>query len=400
MVSRRTHQKSRKGCQNCKKRRIKCDEQKPACSNCLKHSIECDYAFGLQRASATRHATTSENPDGISNLSTEQVSQHDQDGAEGLRRNDDGFTRRLHVEDLEFLHHYTTETCHTLSDRLESQALWQRNVVHEAFSNEFLLRGILAISALHLSGLKPAKQEYLKLVAERHQNQALLSFRAAIDDIDAESCSAFFAMSSLIVVYAFASMQPSGNVDAAELKLSSLESLPLIRGVNSILQTVWPRIIRGSLAGLVEDNFELRSISELPEALEERLGRLFDLCGQNDLSSDADYGLKHAIAELRSCYAKFYHKSASNCEVSITFLWPVVVRPAFISALQDLKPEALIVSAFYCVLLHHLNGYWWMNGRGRCLLNTIRQSLDEQWLQWVQWPTAVIEENATPLRNV
>ncbi|KAK2602993.1 hypothetical protein N8I77_009484 [Diaporthe amygdali] len=41
--TRRTHHKSRHGCKNCKLRRIKCDETKPTCENCIKFRIPCSF---------------------------------------------------------------------------------------------------------------------------------------------------------------------------------------------------------------------------------------------------------------------------------------------------------------------------------------------------------------------
>ncbi|KAL5593603.1 hypothetical protein FOBRF1_012705 [Fusarium oxysporum] len=38
-----SHTKSRKGCQQCKKRKVKCDEQRPACFNCSRLQEECKY---------------------------------------------------------------------------------------------------------------------------------------------------------------------------------------------------------------------------------------------------------------------------------------------------------------------------------------------------------------------
>lgn len=40
---RKYHQKSRSGCSTCKKRRVKCDEQKPLCGNCVKLNLDCGY---------------------------------------------------------------------------------------------------------------------------------------------------------------------------------------------------------------------------------------------------------------------------------------------------------------------------------------------------------------------
>ncbi|WEW59227.1 hypothetical protein PRK78_004696 [Emydomyces testavorans] len=44
--SRKPHRKSRTGCGNCKKRRVKCDETKPHCQKCESYGVSCDYAAG------------------------------------------------------------------------------------------------------------------------------------------------------------------------------------------------------------------------------------------------------------------------------------------------------------------------------------------------------------------
>ncbi|KAI1657427.1 hypothetical protein F4813DRAFT_389604 [Daldinia decipiens] len=40
---RRGHTKSRRGCYNCKRRRIKCQETRPACAHCTKTGLKCEY---------------------------------------------------------------------------------------------------------------------------------------------------------------------------------------------------------------------------------------------------------------------------------------------------------------------------------------------------------------------
>ncbi|CAN3373448.1 hypothetical protein DIRU0_C24674 [Diutina rugosa] len=41
---RRPHSKSRMGCDNCKRRRIKCSEQFPQCIECTRHKVVCSYS--------------------------------------------------------------------------------------------------------------------------------------------------------------------------------------------------------------------------------------------------------------------------------------------------------------------------------------------------------------------
>jgi hypothetical protein len=42
-LERRGHTKSRRGCFNCKRRRIKCQENRPACGHCVKTGLKCEY---------------------------------------------------------------------------------------------------------------------------------------------------------------------------------------------------------------------------------------------------------------------------------------------------------------------------------------------------------------------
>jgi hypothetical protein len=42
-LERRGHTKSRRGCYNCKRRRIKCQESRPACGHCVKTGLKCEY---------------------------------------------------------------------------------------------------------------------------------------------------------------------------------------------------------------------------------------------------------------------------------------------------------------------------------------------------------------------
>ncbi|KAH8677410.1 C6 zinc finger protein [Xylariales sp. PMI_506] len=42
-LERRGHTKSRRGCYNCKRRRIKCQETRPACGHCVKTGLSCEY---------------------------------------------------------------------------------------------------------------------------------------------------------------------------------------------------------------------------------------------------------------------------------------------------------------------------------------------------------------------
>lgn len=306
----------------------------------------------------------------------------------------------LQMEDLELLHHFTTETCYTLSDRPESHELWRVNALQVAFQHDFLMRGILAISALHLRYLRPVKQNHYSQIAIKQQDAALGSFRAIMSNMDESNCDAFFALSSLIVVYGFGSPMSSDSLGMFSYNgQDSDEWLPLIRGVNSILQTVWPWIKNGRLSGLLHDHQQEPPQKELPNVLDEQLSQLEKLCENSADGQEAIEAYRSALATLRMSFVRMNNRPPYECEVSIAFLWPVMVPQEYASMLNMRRPEALIILAHYCIILHHLNDYWWVRGWAMHIIENIQQELDEDWRYWIQWPTSVITVDEKILTN-
>ncbi|KAK9322799.1 hypothetical protein V1517DRAFT_322143 [Lipomyces orientalis] len=203
---RKSHIKSRKGCSNCKRRRIKCDEEHPQCFNCLKHGVNCDYLVQPRQAGQPPSADKSEtNPikkefapvDAISPSSS--VSSPDiassglplTPGAVPVSASTptpsnithgrslpsslptpplavatplpaavarapvvpESEFATLHMAQLELLHHFLTVTSPTLSDVTDGD-LWLTQIPAMAFRHEFLMYAILTIAATHMRFLQ------------------------------------------------------------------------------------------------------------------------------------------------------------------------------------------------------------------------------------------------------
>jgi hypothetical protein len=65
-IPRKGHTKSRRGCFNCKRRRIKCNERHPECNHCIKAGLSCEYPANIIQA--TQRSTNSPNPHEVANL--------------------------------------------------------------------------------------------------------------------------------------------------------------------------------------------------------------------------------------------------------------------------------------------------------------------------------------------
>ncbi|KAL9004357.1 MAG: hypothetical protein Q9188_002829 [Gyalolechia gomerana] len=389
MVSRRSHQKSRTGCAQCKKRRIKCDEVRPACSNCIKHSITCDFQSGNSDTTSPLHPPKliEQTSDSKSPGSARADKKPKPVISNGLQPGE------LQMGDLELLHQFVTETCYTTSNRPDSHDLWRIVVPKEGFSHDFLMRGVLAVAALHLSHLRPDQAAHYQHIAHSHQDRALGRFQAAMNTMTESNCHAFFALSSLIVVYEFASPRTPGTLAFTYESQDSTNWLAMIRGVNSILLPSWPWVENGPLRGLLQPGVFDTSETRLPKPADHQLRQLAELCETASGGDEAIEAYTEAVKALRKCFAKIFTRSSVECEIATAFTWPVEVPDKFIQLLQARSPEALVILAHYCVVLHHLDNYWWLNGWAAQVMENISNELTELWRDWIQWPSTVIARN-------
>lgn len=306
----------------------------------------------------------------------------------------------FNMRDLELLHHFTTETCFTLSNQPLSHRLWQSAVPREGFQHQFLMHGILAVAALHLSCLKPEQQEAYRRTAAQHQDLALSRFRSVVPTITESNCHAIFALSSLIVVFAFAAPRARNSLAFTDDSEEPTGWLSLIRGVRSILMSVWPWVKNGGLGGLLPDGIQQPNPRELSESADHQINKLSRFCEDASGEPEAVEAYREAVDGLRTCYLKLYTKASTECEVSIAFLWPTMIPQKFVNMLNCRAPEALIVLAHYCVILHHLDRYWWKTGWTVHLLENICRVLDPSWHSWMEWPTSMIQKEQCSWRIV
>ncbi|KAK2767675.1 hypothetical protein FQN54_003833 [Arachnomyces sp. PD_36] len=193
MPSRRPHNKSRKGCSQCKKRRIKCDEIRPQCSNCQDYKSRCLYPLPVVNYSvSTEHQANSQGPRAfispvLSNIipsflpGDKQVRyQYHGPGDSGkLESWVSGYSSHCTVHEL--LHRYTCLVYNTLSTITSQRKVWQTDVVQLGFGHKFLLRIILTTSALHLAHLQSQDSRRYMLEATFYHTAALAEFRQILN---------------------------------------------------------------------------------------------------------------------------------------------------------------------------------------------------------------------------
>lgn len=146
----------------------------------------------------------------------------------------------------------------------------------------------------------------------------------------------------------------------------------------------------GPLRGLLQPGVINTVDTRLPKPAEQQLRALADMCESAAGGEEAVEAYMQAVKALRKCYVKIFTRASVECEVATALTWPVEVPDAFLELLKARAPEALIILAHYCVVLHHLDGYWWMRGWGAHLIENIYNELNGSYREWTRWPSETI----------
>lgn len=205
---RRSHLKSRTGCRTCKARKIKvssgrqsickcvsrrrtwqntslctslsshsprltrleqCDEQRPSCRNCLKRRADCEF---LSESSV------------YPNFGTK-----------------DEAALTLNMLDLQLMHHFTTSTYATLFCYPPVRHFWRGEAVQMGFRCDYVMRAILAVSALHLAYHSPERREMYTSTALTYHRIASRQAMGLMSDLKEENASNLFIFSILTMFF-------------------------------------------------------------------------------------------------------------------------------------------------------------------------------------------------------
>ncbi|KAL6820212.1 hypothetical protein J3E69DRAFT_53022 [Trichoderma sp. SZMC 28015] len=124
-LSRRGHFKSRLGCFNCKRRRVKCNELRPSCSPCCRLGLNCSYPTPASSSSASSSSTSSS-----SSLAPRAA------------------LSGIALEDLRFYHQFLLAAFPTLP--LKAKDVWM-DAAAMSHQYDYLAHAVLGLGASHLS---------------------------------------------------------------------------------------------------------------------------------------------------------------------------------------------------------------------------------------------------------
>ncbi|KPI38229.1 uncharacterized protein AB675_983 [Cyphellophora attinorum] len=165
---RKGHTKSRNGCMQCKKRKIKCGEEKPCCANCSHRGNSCEYAE-LFRASSGKLAGHIRKHQPISIFVTNL-------GASDFAARSPEM--RFCLREMRFFHHFIMNVPHPLP--LGNRKIWANDIPQISHQHKYLMHAMLALGAAELNIERPDALVHAEVL--KHRGRAIAGLQHALKD--------------------------------------------------------------------------------------------------------------------------------------------------------------------------------------------------------------------------
>lgn len=232
---RRPHNKSRRGCLTCKRRRVKCDETHPICKNCQHLDLEC--SFTVPAASAAG-ASTAPGPNTANALSP-----------------------GVNTLDIQLFHHYTKVVWKTIVQAgISNEQIWSIDIPQLAFEFPFLMHSVLTFAATHFARFQqdPATCTSMAQVVTFYRADALKLLSEEVRNVTPLNLDALVAASILLILDALANASPDSAASPSSLPASAW--LHHVRGAATILTAVGPPTPESRFYSLV--NVDLSDLAQ------------------------------------------------------------------------------------------------------------------------------------------
>nr|UWK21993.1 hypothetical protein HRODM_g2 [Trichoderma rodmanii] len=185
-LSRRGHFKSRLGCFNCKRRRVKCNEVRPACSPCTRLGLNCSYPTPASTSSSS-FSSSSSSP--ASSLTPRAA------------------LPNLALEDLRFYHQFLLAAFPTLP--LKAKDVWM-DAAAMSHQYDYLAHAVLGLGASHLS--QHGNVDYTSQ-ALQHRITAMKLVNEQLDQPPTKPADADALLAAVICLVTQSSLMPDSMID-------------------------------------------------------------------------------------------------------------------------------------------------------------------------------------------
>ncbi|XEU99354.1 hypothetical protein FSHL1_004641 [Fusarium sambucinum] len=398
---RQAHRKSRGGCIECKRRHIKCGEEKPQCRSCVIRDLSCLYQH--HRCSSLREESSRKAPklesdqeSCFSALSEGNRSLSVPTSLDSLAVTTDVFT----LHELDILHHWTAITSQIMCTQLAPNQGWDITIPQLGFQYPFVLYGTLSVASLQRALSDPEDiQGHMAAATNYHANavQRFLATQAVTSQHSDMTLDAMFAFSIIDTIYVFATYGTLSRQSEPTSRPSHILELDWIRDIRSVRALLKPfndKIREGCLSEF--ENLEAYEDWDVNHGSVNGDNELLDLQVSYEGCSSADIELYNStIKLLRSCrpyitsLGDVSTDDARHARLNPHWITPLIflqeVSEEFVDKLCQRQPPALLILSFFGAMLSAYDTIWFMEGWALEIVSAVDSALGDYWAPYTAW---------------
>lgn len=221
------------------------------------------------------------------------------------------------------------------------------------------------------------------------QTRALTLFNEASQEVSEATCTPMFLFSSLLGIHVLCDTLQGPRESLGAVLDRFITYLTIHRGVRAVTAKSWSTIKKsgfGPLLQEVEDAFLTDENNTEPTDI---LNRMIE---ENTSPSSAGK-YRRAISQLQQSFSLHTTlKRANGRQLDAVIAFCLRVDDEYIHLLKQRHPEALVVLAFFAVLLHWNRTAWVIGDGGQYLIQSITHHLGSHWAEWLRWPNLVLQD--------
>ncbi|KAI0185033.1 hypothetical protein EV127DRAFT_442548 [Xylaria flabelliformis] len=384
--TKRFHTKSRNGCGQCKRRRVRCDCQGPVCSNCQRRNEFCDYlqdydpqspqleAFRRRAQITLSQSNHASLPMKIATFMDENLCLSSY--ADLVVSLD--YTP-ISAKERELLAHTTAFFLRTdWAPFTPTQG--DSSYTHKSLG--YLLPTISSLCAIHRAVHREPESLDTYVKAVQHHITASARFRHVERGIHEGNWLPVLMFGVGHIMFNFAAAQSMPDCD-----FDLLDIFHVLRGTAEI----------GDQIGVFLEKSKLRSILENRRREIDKVFALDDITQAIDRLSQAQHPestteptrthCDHAVETLK-WWARFVRGTPKNWKQFI--LWPASVTDGFVTALREKQPVALLVYIYWCVVMHSAPTRWYANGWHQRVTVAATSYIGPEYRALLEWPSLAL----------
>jgi hypothetical protein len=267
-----------------------------------------------------------------------------------------------------------------------------------SLTTPYVMEQLLAYAAAHKSTKDPANRPWLLEEAMRLQTRALATYNSVEPRLSEETYLPMFLYSSLLAHHIVFDITSYMKNDLGSAIGWMSHSIAIHRGLMTMAREAWPWFLEEAkdvfsracrreaepipTSGVTRNECQLL-LARLRASATLKSPAMDDLCLAVELLQDRFDAAAGSPGDMHSSWAVLQDYMS-------------VIPTGYVDMLNRHEPEALVVFAYFAVLLHRAAEHWFVNDLGMRLVRLVSENLGPTWAEWLVWPKSETGLSAQP----